>query len=129
MTWYKSRDFIICHSIIIFCPIFDNILMSNIKKLLGNRIREIRRSKNLTQEKLAELVGIGTPNISYIETGKFAPSMDTLEKIAEVLEVKPFELYMFEPLKPANELREELITAMDDENLLKLLYKFYLTIK
>ena len=55
--------------------------------------------------------------------------MDTLEKIAEVLEVKPFELYMFEPLKPANELREELITAMDDENLLKLLYKFYLTIK
>ena len=103
--------------------------MSNIKKLLGNRIREIRRSKNLTQEKLAELVGIGTPNISYIETGKFASSMDTLEKIAEILEVKPFELYMFEPLKPANELREELITAMDDENLLKLLYKFYLTIK
>ena len=99
--------------------------MSNIKKLLGNRIREIRRSKNLTQEKLAELVGIGTPNISYIETGKFAPSMDTLEKIAEILEVKPFELYMFEPLKPANELREELITAMDDENLLKLLYKFF----
>ena len=129
MIWYKSRCFISCCSIIIFRPIFDNIFMSNIKKLLGNRIREIRRSKNLTQEKLAELVGIGTPNISYIETGKFAPSMDTLEKIAEVLEVKPFELYMFEPLKPANELREELITAMDDENLLKLLYKFYLTIK
>ena len=129
MIWYESRYFISCYSIIIFCPIFDNILMSNIKKLLGNRIREIRRSKNLTQEKLAELVGIGTPNISYIETGKYAPSMDTLEKIAEVLEVKPFELYMFEPLKPANELREELITAMDDENLLKLLYKFYLTIK
>lgn len=129
MIWYKSRYFISCYSIIIFRPIFDNIFMSNIKKLLGNRIREIRRSKNLTQEKLAELVGIGTPNISYIETGKFAPSMDTLEKIAEVLEVKPFELYMFEPLKPANELREELITAMDDENLLKLLYKFYLTIK
>ena len=129
MIWYKSRCFISCCSIIISRPIFDNIFMSNIKKLLGNRIREIRRSKNLTQEKLAELVGIGTPNISYIETGKFAPSMDTLEKIAEVLEVKPFELYMFEPLKPANELREELITAMDDENLLKLLYKFYLTIK
>lgn len=121
--------FINCYSIIIFCPIFDNIFMSNIKKLLGHRIREIRRSKNLTQEKLAELVGIGTPNISYIETGKFAPSMDTLEKIAEVLEVKPFEMYMFEPLKPANELREELITAMENENLLKLLYKFYLTIK
>ena len=129
MIWYKSRYFISCYSIIIFRPIFDNIFMSNIKKLLGNRIREIRRSKNLTQEKLAELVGIGTPNISYIETGKFAPSMDTLEKIAEVLEVKPFELYMFEPLKPANELRQELIKAMDDENLLKLLYKFYLTIK
>lgn len=129
MTYDKSSRFINCYSIIIFCPIFDNNFMSNIKKLLGNRIREIRRSKNLTQERLAEMVGIGTPNISYIETGKFAPSMDTLEKIAEVLNVKPFELYMFEPLKPAKELRQELIKAMDDENLLKLLYKFYLTVK
>lgn len=129
MAYDKSSRFINCYSIIFFCPIFDNNFMSNIKKLLGNRIREIRRSKNLTQERLAEMVGIGTPNISYIETGKFAPSMDTLEKIAEVLDVKPFELYMFEPLKPAKELRQELIKAMDDENLLKLLYKFYLTIK
>ncbi len=129
MTYDKSSRFINCYSIIFFCPIFDNNFMSNIKKLLGNRIREIRRSKNLTQERLAEMVGIGTPNISYIETGKFAPSMDTLEKIAEVLDVKPFELYMFEPLKPAKELRQELIKAMDDENLLKLLYKFYLTVK
>ena len=61
--------------------------------------------------------------------GEYKPLAEEPEKIAEVLEVKPFELYMFEPLKPANELREELITAMDDENLLKLLYKFYLTIK
>ena len=129
MTYDKSSRFINCYSIIFFCPIFDNNFMSNIKKLLGNRIREIRRSKNLTQERLAEMGGIGTPNISYIETGKFAPSMDTLEKIAEVLDVKPFELYMFEPLKPAKELRQELIKAMDDENLLKLLYKFYLTVK
>ena len=55
--------------------------MSNIKKLLGLRIREYRKSLNMTQEKLAELIGIGTPNISYIENGKFAPSVETLEKI------------------------------------------------
>ena len=103
--------------------------MSNIKKLLGKRIRELRKSKKLTQEQLAELLGIGTPNISYIETGKYAPSMDTLEKLANVLDIKPFEFYMFEQNKSTSELKQELIKAFDNEDLLKLIYKFYLTVK
>ena len=43
--------------------------MDNIKILLGRKIRELRKSKKMTQEQLAEQVGIGTPNISYFETG------------------------------------------------------------
>ena len=65
--------------------------------------------KGLTQEKLAELVGIGTANISYIETGKFAPSIENFEKIANALGVQPVELYMFEPLKSPNELKSRII--------------------
>ena len=53
--------------------------MDNLKKQLGQNIKLIRKAKKLTQEKLAEIVGIGTPNISYIESGKFAPSIDTLQ--------------------------------------------------
>jgi len=104
--------------------------MSDIKKLLGKRIRQIRKSKNYTQEQLAELVGIGTANISYIETGRFAPSTDTLAKLSEVLGAAPYEFYMFEHLKSTKEMKQELNNAFEsDENLLALVYKFYQAVK
>ncbi len=104
--------------------------MSNIKILLGQRIRELRKAKKLTQEMLAEAVGIGTANISYMECGKFAPSIENFDKIASALGVHPFELYMFEHLKPVNEIKTELFGALDkDEELLRLIYKFYMTVK
>ena len=104
--------------------------MRDIKKLLGLKIKEIRKQRGLSQEKLAELVGIGTANISYIETGKFSPSVSTLEKLSEVLDVCPYEFYMFEHLKPAQNIKQELIRAIDkDEDLLRLLYRFYQTLK
>ena len=103
--------------------------MRNIKKLLGHKIRECRKSRNLTQEQLAEMVGIGTANISYIETGKFAPSAETLAKLSEALNVYPYELYMFEHLKSSEEIKQELFEALDkNEKLLKLVYKFYRTV-
>ncbi|MBR2430524.1 helix-turn-helix transcriptional regulator [bacterium] len=40
------------------------------KKLLGKRIRELRKARKITQEQLAEKLGIGPANISYIENGK-----------------------------------------------------------
>lgn len=75
------------------------------------------------------MVGIGTANISYIETGKFAPSAETLEKLSEALNVYPYELYMFEHLKPSEEIKKELFEALDkNEKLLQLVYKFYRTV-
>lgn len=41
--------------------------MSSLKEKLGARIQQIRKSKNLTQEKLAEAIGLDTPNLSNIE--------------------------------------------------------------
>lgn len=103
---------------------------NNIKKLLGKKIQELRKSKKLTQEELAEKVGIGTPNISYFETGKFSPAIETLAKLAQVLDVEIYELYMFQPLKPIEEIKAELENAINsDEKVLRLLYKFYLSIK
>ncbi len=104
--------------------------MSTIKKLLGQRIKEIRKSKGITQEQLAEKVGIGTSNISYIENGKFAPTIENFEKIVQALDVEPYELYMFAPQKPINEIKQELFSALEkDDELLRLIYKFYLTLK
>ena len=87
-------------------------------------------SKNITQEQLAEKVGIGTSNISYIETGKFAPAIENFEKIARVLEVEPYELYMFAPQKPRDTIIKELFDSLEkNEKLLRLVYKFYLAVK
>lgn len=104
--------------------------MKNIKLLLGKKIKELRKAHKYTQEQLAEKIGIGTPNISYFETGKFAPSIETLQKLAQVFGVEIYELYMFQPLKPTSEIKQELAKAIEsDEKILRLLYKFYITIK
>ena len=70
--------------------------MSDIKIRFGKRLRKFRRNKDLTQEKLAELAGISVDFVSLIERGLSSPSFDTIQKLADILEVK-FEEF-FEPL-------------------------------
>ena len=104
--------------------------MSDLKKLLGNRIKTIRKARKLTQEQLAEYVNIGTPNISYIENGKFAPSIDTLQKIAQALKVEPYELYKFNDNKTIEQMKEELFSAFNEnEDLLKVFYEIFLALR
>ncbi len=54
---------------------------------LGQKIKQARKNKGLSQEKFAELVGIHEKQISKIETGKSFPTRKNLEKILNVLEV------------------------------------------
>ena len=93
--------------------------MSEIKKLLGKRIREVRILRNLTQEDLSELTDIGASSISKIESGHFHPSDENLEKIAKALKIEPYKLYMFNHQKDTRELIEDLGNilkcATDDE--------------
>lgn len=96
------------------------------KKLLGKRIKEIRNKRGITQERLAELVNIGTPNISYIENGKFYPSYETFIGLLQALNVEPCELFTFDMAKSADELKQEMMEAFNnDEKLLRLVYKLY----
>lgn len=83
----------------------------------------------LTQEKLAELIDIETPSLSYIETGKYSPSVETLQKLADALNVKPWEFYYFDDISD-DEKREELKKALDtNPKLIKMLYNFYKSIE
>ena len=87
--------------------------MSEIKKLLGKRIREVRILRNLTQEDLSELTDIGASSISKIESGHFHPTDEKLEKIAKALKIEPYKLYMFNHQKDTKTLISDL------ENILK----------
>lgn len=62
--------------------------MSSLKYKVGKNIRKIRVQKGLTQEKLAETAGISVDFLSLIERGRSAPSLHSLERLANALDVK-----------------------------------------
>lgn len=59
---------------------------------IGERIRQLRKGRNLTQKELGSLCGIAEPNIRKYETGKQNPKLDTIEKISAALDVSPADL-------------------------------------
>lgn len=99
--------------------------MSELKKLLGRRIKEIRIAKNLTQEDLSELTEIGASSISKIESGYFHPTDENLEKIAKALNVEPYKLYMFNHKKCIKEIRQDIIKMINDatDDEIRIVYK------
>lgn len=54
-------------------------------QVFGSNLRHHRKAKKLTQEALAEAVGVSTEMISKVERGVAAPSFQTIEKLADVL--------------------------------------------
>ncbi len=59
---------------------------------IGLRIRKYRKAHNLSQEELAELVGISTTHMSHIETGSTKLSLPVLVKLSIALEVQTDDL-------------------------------------
>ena len=59
----------------------------NIRVDIGKNIRYFRKRANMTQEKLGFEAELGQKYISELESGKKMPTMRTLEKIAEALEI------------------------------------------
>lgn len=57
------------------------------------RIKQICKEKKMTLQELASIVGISLNSISGLATGKQKPSFDTLEKLANALNVEVSELF------------------------------------
>ena len=70
--------------------------MTNIKKLLGKKIKTYREKKGLTQEELAEKIGINSRSVSLIECGTNFITADTLTNIINALDVSPKALFDFD---------------------------------
>lgn len=67
----------------------------NFKEAFGKNLKQIRKSKNITQETLAEMIGIHPRQVSKIETGEHFPNSTTLENICVALSISPRELFNF----------------------------------
>ncbi len=94
-------------------------------KLFGHRIKELRKSKKLTQEQLSEILGLYQKQIGNIETGTCFTTMPNLEKLAKIFDVDIKELFDFEHHKNNNELIAEIINMLkccSDEQL-RLIYR------
>ena len=75
--------------------------MSNISKIIGNRIRMIRNDKGLSIEELAEKADINTTHLGRIERGETVPKLDSIEKIVNALGITFEELFRY--IQPAAE--------------------------
>jgi transcriptional regulator with XRE-family HTH domain len=62
-------------------------------KAFGKRVAEVRKSRGVTQQHLAEQIGMSVVAIAYIETGKRWARLGTLSKIAKSLKVDIHELF------------------------------------
>ena len=63
-----------------------------------NRIRELRKQKNMTMKELGKLVGVSESTISLYENDKHEPDLITLGRIADALDVTVDELLGREPV-------------------------------
>lgn len=63
------------------------------KAELGNAIKQLRSAKKMSQQTLAEKIGVDKGNVSRYESGKQYPDFPTLEKIADVFNTTVSELF------------------------------------
>lgn len=69
--------------------------MHTYSNTLGNRIRQLRNSADLSQEQLALKAGIAPSFLGEIERSVKKPSIDSIEKIANALEISLSELFNY----------------------------------
>jgi transcriptional regulator with XRE-family HTH domain len=60
---------------------------------IGNRLKELRESKQLSQGDIEKRTGLLRPYISRVENGHTVPAVETLEKLARALEVPMYRLF------------------------------------
>ncbi len=90
----------------------DNTLL----KEMGERIYRRRKSLKLTQEELAEKLGVSTQMISNLELGKKAVRPENLAKLSVALNVSSdYVLFGSDKISPAESLYEQLLNLSAEE--------------
>ena len=95
----------------------------DIKKSLGKKIKQKRLEQSLTQEQLAEKVGISPKSLSQIELGNNFVSAQNLEQICLALNVLPNKLFDFGEDTGADEMSYVLEKLKNNPSLLNKISK------
>ncbi len=99
--------------------------MATLSELVGKRIKEIRESKGIKQNELAELIDIEPTNLSKLEKGVHLPKEETMQKITRALKVNVKDLFDFEHFQSREELLSNIsqILQTADESEIRFIYK------
>lgn len=102
----------------------------NKKQLLGLRIKELRKAKNITQEQLAEMADVEPASISNIECGRNYPNLSNLEKILSILNSNFTDVFNFEHLKTKSDVKNKILKYIEnaDNKKLEFLYKILMAL-
>lgn len=67
----------------------------NYKPIIGQKIRQLRLSNNMTQEEFCNAIELEVSNLSNIENGKALPSLQTIIKILIIFQISPNNFFSF----------------------------------
>lgn len=97
----------------------------NEKKLIGFRLKELRKGKGLSQEELAEKAETSPNYLSRMERGTENPTLDMLLKLSRALEVEMWEMFDFGHVLSRKELKGafQTLAKSADEPTLRLALK------
>ena len=87
---------------------------------IGQRIRQIRKARGLSQDQLAEQVGISTVHVSHIENANTKLSLPVFVRLTEVLQVSADELLQGEPSAQRARAEGAILSLLDSCSLTQL---------
>ena len=73
-------------------------IFNNLSAKIGTRIKILREAKNMTQQDLADLCNFDKADMSKIESGKANPTIKTLLRISQAIDVKFSDLFQIEDI-------------------------------
>ncbi len=92
--------------------------MDSLHQVFGRRVRQYRKARELTQEELAELVGISLKHLGDIERGKANPRLDTIVSLSKSLDVPAALLLNFDDVdldSLTKEQAQDIFNSLDQE--------------
>ena len=87
--------------------------MTRFQSLLIENLKRERKRAGYSQEKLAELADLSPKYISALEIGNRFPSPETFQKLIEILNIEPYQLFL-DPSKPTRDTDINMVKSFQD---------------
>jgi len=91
--------------------------MMDFAKQFGRKVKHYRKLKHFSQEQLAEKLDVAPTTMSNIETGKGFVSADTLQKLTKILDINPYDLFIFSDEEASNIIYNKILNNLKTDKI------------